>query len=271
MNCNKKIGFIGAGNMASAIIDGIISKNFADSSDIYVFDIIEQKLEEYKSRGINTVLHIKDLIISSDIIFLAVKPQNISEVLNEISLLNIGINNKIFVSIAAGISIDYIKSIIGTDKKVIRVMPNIPLLLGYGASALSYAEPVSLSEFETVLGVFKTSGIAEVLDESQMNSIISLNGSSPAFVYMFAKALIGGGVMQGIDEDIAASLVFQTILGSAYMLINSGETPQQLIDRVSSPGGTTIAALNSFKSNNFNKIIENAMLACTKRADELGK
>lgn len=263
----KKIGFIGAGNMATAIINGIVSKKLYDASFIYVYDIDEIKLNSFKVRGMNPLSSITQITENCDIIFLAVKPQNFHEVLTEVKQCYR--NSSIIVSIAAGISTAKIKSYLGEDAKVIRTMPNTPLMLGYGATALSLVPPVKEDEFDEVLKIFGAVGVTEILPEDKMNEVISVNGSSPAYVYLFAKAIVDAAVKQGIDYNVALNLTVNTFLGSSYMLLNSGKTPDELIKMVSSPGGTTLKALEIFENLDFSNITLKAMDACTKRAKEL--
>lgn len=261
----RKIGFIGCGNMATAIIKGI-SKNGILPSDIYVYDIDSEKVSNFVNLGMNACDGERDVVKKSDIVFLAVKPQVFEGVLKTIGDCS---KDTVFVSIAAGITTDTIKRILGYNAKVVRVMPNTPLLLGLGATALSFVEPVSEDEFKTVKSIFETSGIVEQVDESMMNAIISVNGSSPAYVYYFAKAVADGAKNQGIDGNTALKLFAKVLEGSAKMLVESGHTPEQLIDMVCSKGGTTIEAVRILERDNVDKTIDEAMKACTKRAEEL--
>jgi len=266
---NKKIGFIGAGNMATAIISGIIKSQLILANDINAFDLSNVACEKMETFGVNVLKNACSVVESSDIIFLAVKPQTYPDVLKEISFCSF--EKKIVVTIAAGISSDYIKGYLGENCKIVRAMPNTPLLLGCGATALSACSSVSDEEFNSVRDIFSASGSVCRLDEKDMNSVISVNGSSPAYIYLFAKAIIDGAKEQNIDPETAKALIAQTLIGSAYMLTQSGNTPEELIKMVSSPGGTTLAALDVFYKNNFEQIIKNAMTACTNRAEELGK
>jgi pyrroline-5-carboxylate reductase len=264
-----KIGFIGAGNMAGAIIECLCKKNVVNPSNLWIFDIDEAKCKTFSERGINTAPNISNISNLCDVVFLCVKPQNFEEVLNQIK--DHMKSNLIIVSIAAGISVQYIKNIIGKDSKVIRTMPNTPLMLGIGAIAMSHCAPVTLDEFNMVKGYFDATGIVEVVPEDKMNAVISVNGSSPAYVYLFAKAIIEGAGKQGIDAELAKKLFAQTLIGSAKMITDSGKSPDELIKMVSSPGGTTLKALETFYNNHFEQIIIDAMLNCTKRAEELGR
>lgn len=263
----KNIGFIGAGNMASAIIDGILSRNLYPASNVGVYDISESAVNKQILKGLKAYQSIEELANESDIIFLSVKPQNFDVVLTELaSAFSL---DKLIVSIAAGISTAKIKTYFSGNAKVIRTMPNTPLMRGFGATALSKVAPVTDAEFDEVCKIFSAVGTVAVIPEEKMNEVVSVNGSSPAYVYLFAKAMIDSAVKQGIDKKTASELVIQSVLGSAYMLRDSGLTPDELIKMVSSPGGTTLEALKVFDESNLHETVDNAMLACTKRAKEL--
>ena len=265
----KRLGFIGAGNMATAIINGILKNKAKPANMISVFDLDGEKLSAMKEKGGDTVSTGIELTEKSDIIVLAVKPQNYEEVLSEIkSAVH---QDKVFVTIAAGISIEYVQRQLGKNCPMVRVMPNTPLLLGKGATAVCRSENISEEDFSEIYDMFALSGEAVVLPESQMNEIISVNGSSPAYVYLFAKAMVDYAVSVGIDGDVALKLVCKTFEGSAEMLRSSGDSPETLIQKVSSKGGTTIEALKILNERNVPDAIKEAMAACTKRAEELGK
>lgn len=264
----KRIGFIGAGNMATAIIKGLIAQK-GSGSFINVFDVSSEKLDEISKLGVNAFLSSQDVVNNSDIIVLAVKPQNYAEVLD--ALKDVVSTDKTFVSIAAGISINYVQSALGCECPVVRVMPNTPLLLKKGASALCPSDNISEDDKQIVYDMFAGSGVCEYITEDHMNEIIAVNGSSPAYIYVFAKAMADYAVSVGIDYDKALNLICATLEGSAAMLKESGDTPDVLIEKVSSKGGTTIEALNKLREHGFTEAIDDAMKACTKRAEELGK
>ena len=264
----KSIGFIGAGNMATAIIKGLIAQK-GSGSFINVFDVSSEKLDEISKLGVNAISSSQDVVKNSDIIVLAVKPQNYAEVLE--ALKEVVSTDKTFVSIAAGISINYVQSALGCECPVVRVMPNTPLLLKKGASALCPSGNISEENKQIVYDMFAGSGVCEYITEDHMNEIIAVNGSSPAYIYMFAKAMADYAVSVGIDYDKALNLICATLEGSAAMLKESGDTPDVLIEKVSSKGGTTIEALNKLREHGFTEAIDDAMKACTKRAEELGK
>lgn len=265
----NKIGFIGAGNMANAIISGIIGSKIAQANNIYVYDLIKEKCDVLQAKGMNICINEHEVAEKCDVIFFAVKPQNYIDTIDHIK--NVDLVGKVIVSIAAGISTQYIEQLYGCSCAIVRVMPNTPLLIGKGATALCKNANVTEQQFTDVCKIFESSGIVEIMQEKDMNSVISVNGSSPAYIYLMAKAMIDSAVSQGIPAEQASGLVYQSILGSAYMLMQSGKTPQELIDMVTSPGGTTLAALQQFEKDDFCKAIDNAMKACTKRAEELGK
>ncbi|MBQ3970412.1 MAG: pyrroline-5-carboxylate reductase [Clostridia bacterium] len=264
----KKIGFIGAGNMATAIIDGLLRDNPENAVNITVFDVMKDKLDVMNKKGVNTADSADKVVSDSDITVLAVKPQNYAEVLESIKpAVN---SDKVIVTIAAGISTDYIAKTIECECPMVRVMPNTPLLLGAGATAVSRRN-ISDEDFKCVYDMFANGGVVEILDETQMNSVIAVNGSSPAYIYLFAKAMADYAKKEGIDESAALRLICATLKGSAEMLENSGDTPDTLIKKVSSPGGTTLKALEKLEEKDFYQSIIEAMDACTKRADELSK
>ena len=265
---NKRIGFIGAGNMATAIINGILGNNAKLPSELNVFDVDKAKLELMAQKGVEAASSCSELAEKSDIILLAVKPQNYDEVLNDIK--DSVTDDKVIVTIAAGISIEYIRKRLGRNVPAVRVMPNTPLLLGKGASAVCPSENISEEELEEVSRMFSLSGDVAILPESKMNAVIAVNGSSPAYVYLFAKAMLDYAVSVGIDREAALSLICKTFEGSAEMLRSSGDSPDVLIDKVSSKGGTTIEALKVLRERNVPEAIIDAMAACTKRAEELG-
>lgn len=263
------VGFIGAGNMAGAIINGILRAGVHPAGDMMVFDISEEKRHEFEQKGLRSAASVSTVVADSDIVFLAVKPQNFADVLEQAK--QTVTKEKLFVTIAAGISIRYITDSLSCDCPVIRAMPNTPLLVAKGATALCRSDSVTDNDFAFIRSIFEACGTVEILREDQINISTSVNGSGPAYVYLFAKAAADSAARQGIEQDAALRLFCQTLIGSAEMLLHSGHTPDELIKMVSSPGGTTLKALDVFYSRGFEAIIDEAMLACTKRAEELGK
>lgn len=261
----EKLGFIGAGNMASALIKGIAASN--SKVEIHAFDVDGAKLKTLSQFGIIAEASSVELVKNCKYVLLAVKPQVVPAVLEEIKSAVTA--DKVIISIAAGISEEYIRKMTIPTAKVVLVMPNTPALLGVGAFAVARDEMLSDDEFEFVKSVLDTCGITEEVPIGKMKEVIAINGSSPAFIYLFAKGFADYAKKVGIDSDVAMRLFAQTLIGSAKMLTDSGMTPDELIKQVSSPGGTTIAGLS--KLGELPMIVDDACEACTARAYELSK
>jgi len=260
------LGIIGAGNMAGAIINGVLHNGLLDAQKLCVYDTDEAKLAALGDRGVRLCASNAEVVLRSDVIVLAVKPQSMKEVLGQIKGQTDG---KCMVSIAAGVPSAFIKSVLEKDAYVVRVMPNTPMLLGQGAIAIAQAQNVPKSLYDAAVSVFSCSGQVVFLPEEKLNEIIGVNGSSPAFFFRMAKAMRDAAEKQGIDPDVALKLIIKTMEGSAAMLKNAGSTPEELIKQVSSPGGTTVAALGAFDELGFDTLVGDAMTRCTKRAYEL--
>jgi pyrroline-5-carboxylate reductase len=258
---NKKIGFIGSGNMGSAMIKGIVSSNLVESKDIYVSDIDEIKLKTIKEKlGVNVTTKSKELVANVDIIVLSVKPNIYSIVLNEIK--NEIKDDMLIITIAAGISIDFVENIIGNDKKIIRTMPNTPALVNEGMAAICPNKNINEDELKLVVSIFESFGKAEVLKEYLIDSVIAVSGSSPAYVFKFIEAMADGAVLGGMPRDKAYKFAAQAVLGSAKMVLETGMHPAELKDMVCSPGGTTIEAIASLEKNRFSGTVIEAMEKC---------
>ena len=264
---NKTISFIGTGNMAFAIIGGLTSENSSlpvPKSQITLYDANAEQYKRFVG-DFNIAATIGEAI-ESDIIFLAVKPQNYATVLSEIAGANL--DGKIIISIAAGISTEYVEKILGKCA-VIRTMPNTPLLVGKGLTALCRNKRVSDEDFDLVEQIFAASGSTIRLEESEMNKIIPATSSSPAYVFLFIKAICDGAAAQGLKCDDIRKAVCDAVIGSASLAKESELSLEELIRMVTSPKGTTEQAMNVFYSEGFENIVSKAMDACLKRADEL--
>lgn len=259
------LGFLGAGNMGGAIIRGLSAKK-TDIS-IYAYEKDEEKLSALSQYGVTACRDEKELVKTSDYILLAVKPQILPLVLETIK--DEITPDKVIISICAGISETFIRNRTIADAKVVLVMPNTPMMLGLGASAISRAENVSDSEFEIAKSVIASCGIAVEVPINKMKEVIAINGSSPAFIYLFAKGFVDYAKSVGISDEAAMELFAQSLVGSAKMLTDSGMTVDELIKQVSSPGGTTIAGLEKLYEGELTKTVDNCCKACTKRAYEL--
>ncbi len=259
----NRLGVIGTGNMGSAIIRGV--KKSALDIEIYAFDKDGEKL---KSLPVRICADERDVVKNSKYVLLSVKPQVLGEALDRIA--GEVTAETVFISICAGISEEFIRKHTIPNVKVILVMPNTPMLLGFGASAVSRDKKITDEEFAFAKSVFSCCGIAEEIPMDKMKEIICVNGSSPAFIYLFAKGFVDYAAENGIDPEAALRLFAASLIGSAKMLTDSGMTADQLIQQVSSPGGTTIAGLEKlYKGEIVNDVIS-ACKACTERAYELG-
>ncbi len=273
-----KIGFIGAGNMGFAIMKGIAESELCNNTamdsasrsiKLYAYDPNGEQVKRLAQYGVTACTSEQEIMEKCTYVFLAVKPQIIEGVLETVAPFTTA--DTIFVSIAAGITAEFIASKTIPHAKVILVMPNTPLLLGEGASALSHNDQVADDEFEVVLNIFNVCGKAAVITPDKMKEIIAVNGSSPAFIYLFAKGFMEYAKKEGISEEVALSLFAQTLIGSAKMLTDSGMTVDELIRQVSSPGGTTLAGLDALYEGKLTDIVGDACDRCTKRAYELSK
>ncbi len=267
MSC-KKIGFIGCGNIASAIIGGACSIGYIKYENIYLFDPDSLKTEPFSEKGAVVCNSARELVSLCDYIFLTVKPQIYDTVLSDIAVLS---NGKCFVSVAAGITIDYVKKLLGFDAAVIRVMPNTPLMFGGGATAIVCREPVSYDDFSFVRQLFLCSGACVEVSEELINTVTAISGSAPAYVLRFINVLINFAVSNGMSEDDAKTLILATVSGSALMAEESDDTIDTLIKNVTSPNGTTYAGLCSMDNTGFDSSLKECLEATLKRAQELTK
>lgn len=252
-----KVGFIGCGNMATAIINGITSNNAINGEDVYAFDIYAPATEKLKkSLNINACNCEKDVVSSSDIIFLAVKPNIQASVLNTIDG---EIGDKLLISIAAGKTIDFIESNLKCKAKIVRVMPNINAKVSEAISAYCFNELVNDEDKANVELLLNGIGKVLCLDESFFPLFGVIGGCGPAFAYMFIDAMARAGVKNGMKKSDALMISAQTVLGSAKMILESDEHPWQLIDNVCSPGGTTIEGVTSLQADGFEAAVHNAV------------
>jgi len=263
----KKIGFIGAGNMGSAIAGGLISCGALKASDILVTDIDTKKADEFAKNGAKVLGSAVEIAKEADVVILAVKPQVYAKVLVDLSEHT----KPLYVSIAAGITIDYIKQFFKDPVRVIRVMPNTPSLISEGMTVISTDKPATDDDLATVCEIFESIGLIEVMQESYMNAVVAVSASSPAYVYMMIEAMADAAVLDGIPRETAYRLAAQAVAGSAKMVLETGIHPGDLKDKVCSPNGTTIRAVASLEKSGFRSSIIGAMRECTKRANELTK
>lgn len=267
---DKKLGFIGTGNMGSAILKSVVKSGIINADRIFLFDIDKKKADQLAAEtGVIAMDSSSEVVRESDLILLAVKPNTIKKALAECK--DEFTAGKTLISIAVGVPIKFYKSIIGDDKKVVRVMPNTPALVGEGMTLISCPPEVTTEECAEVMELFSCVGKAELLDEKLMSEVTALTGSSPAYVYMFIEAMTDAAVQSGIPRNMAYKLAAQSVLGSAKMVLETGMHPGELKDQVCSPGGTTIEAVSALEKNGFRYSIIDAMNKCTKKAIDIGK
>ncbi len=267
---NKRIGFIGCGAMGSAMINRFLNNKKVLPEDIMACDIKQNHIEELKCKfNIKKTIQSKEVLDFAQTIFLAVKPQDMPVVLEDIK--KDVTDRHLLVSAAAGITISEILGIVNSNKKVIRLMPNTPCLIGSGMTVLSPGQKVNEAELCFVKELLESLGKVEVLEEKLMDAVTGISGSGPAYVFTFIEALADGGVKAGLPRETALLLAGQTVLGAAEMIMETGEHPSVLKDKVTSPGGTTIAGIYALEKESFRGTVMSAVEAAAGRSKELGK
>ncbi len=266
---NLNVGFIGAGNMGYAMIKYILESKNGFIDKINVFDTDTSKLESLtKNNRITIKPNNTSVIWDSEVIILAVKPNVVRDVLE--TCKDAFDDTKIFVSIAVGIPIIFYKEILGKDKKVIRVMPNTPALVGEGMTLITHEENIPKKDLENIKKIFELFSKVEFIDEKHMNAATALTSSSPAYVYMFIEAMADAAVLMGIPRSLAYKLGSQAVLGSAKMVLETNLHPGVLKDQVCSPEGTTIEAVRCLEKNGLRFALIEAMQECAKKAKLIG-
>tara|TARA_Y100000310_G_scaffold342230_2_gene444431 strand:+ start:18 stop:812 length:795 start_codon:yes stop_codon:yes gene_type:complete len=263
-----KIGFIGSGNMAKALMKGILDKSVCSKDDLVSSDIFPEVLEKIKNElGISVTENNNEVVKNSELIFLAVKPQVMDKVLEGVKE---DIGEKIIVSIAAGVQIKQMENVLG-DKKIVRVMPNTPCLVGEMAAGYSVNSQLSPEDKEKVKKVLESSGVAFEMEESKLDAVTGLSGSGPAFVARLIESFTEAGVKNGLEKDVAYALSLKTFLGTAKLLEEMKLEPAKLVEMVSSPNGTTVAGREVLESSDYKEVIEKTISRAKERSEELGK
>ncbi len=278
MLSDKTIGFIGCGNLATAVIRGLISSGAVPASRIFVNDLNRERLAHMAETHKVVVFNKKfEIVEKADIIIIAVKPCDVDGVLTEIApeLTKGKGEGKLLVSVAAGVTIDRFLGVLGTGElKVVRAMPNLPVIVREGATCLVAGPGVGTLELKLAEAVFGAVGSTVTLtDEALMDAVTALSGSGPAYIYLVVEALIEAGVEAGIPANSARALALQTVLGAASAALDPevGRSPEELREMVTSPGGTTAAALAVLEKAGVRGAFKEALKAATKRSVELSK
>lgn len=269
MSDSPRVGFVGTGRMATALAGGLVSSGFCPAASIVGSDVVPAAAEAFaESTGGAVVESNAEVAERSDVIVLAVKPQQMSEVLAGLAPA-VGPDHLV-VSIAAGITLQALSEGLGESTRLVRVMPNTPCLVGISASAFAVGTSATDADADLVSRLLTTVGVALPVKEPLIDAVTGLSGSGPAYVYEVIEALSDGGVLCGLPRDVALQLAAQTVKGAAEMVLVTGEHPGVLKDAVASPGGTTIAGLAELERAGLRGTLINAVEAATRRSRELG-
>ncbi|MCA1061833.1 pyrroline-5-carboxylate reductase [Rossellomorea sp. AcN35-11] len=267
---DKTIGFIGCGNMAQAIMGGLLKSGLVDDHLVKASARTEETLDKVaRTFGVGVTSDNRSVAAFSDIVFLAVKPDQYGDIIRSIkdSLKE----DAIVITIAAGITMDWMENHLSKSMKIVRTMPNTPSLVGEGMTAYCVNKEVNEDDLGVVHALLESFGKAEMVEESLMDAIPAVSGSSPAYVFMFIEALADGAVLSGIPRKQAYQLASQAVLGAAKMVLETGAHPGELKDAVCSPGGATIEAVAALEKNGFKGTILTAMEACSQKSKALGE
>jgi pyrroline-5-carboxylate reductase len=267
---SHSIGFIGAGNMAEALIRGLVRGDHVPAAQLLVSGPRRERLDELAQQfGIGVTTDNRDVARASNLLVLAVKPQILDRVLREIGdALH---PDALVVSIAAGVDTATIEEMLAPGVRVVRAMPNTPALVGAAATALAAGKLASEADLATARALFDAVGITVVLDESHLDAVTGLSGSGPAYIFLILEALADAGVKVGLSRRDAQRLAAQTVMGSAKLLLDTDEHPGKLKDMVTSPGGTAIAGLHTLEQGGLRTTLINAVETATRRSRELGR
>ena len=270
MPLGKKIAFLGAGNMAEALVKGLLRAGIAAQSDVICAEPRLDRREELAKRyGVTALASNLEAAEQADVVVLSVKPQTMEDLLDEIAPAID--HRKLVISIAAGISIHAIARKLGAGVRIVRTMPNTPALVGAGATALARGAHATDADLGEAKRLFEAVGIAHVVDEHLLDAVTGLSGSGPAFVFLAIEALADGGVKVGLARPVAMALAAQTVMGAAKLVLETGEHPGRLTDQVTSPGGTAIAGVHALEDGGLRAALIAAVDAATRRSRELGE
>jgi pyrroline-5-carboxylate reductase len=269
MSTIPRIGFVGAGRMAAALARGWIAAGLVAADRLAASDPLQQARDSFATEtGVHPSADNASVLAASEVVFLAVKPQTMSAVLPEVALRLKP--HHLVVSVAAGITLAQLQAVLGTDCRLVRVMPNTPALVGASAAGFTPANAATADDVALVDRLLNAVGRAFRLPEHLLDAVTGLSASGPAFVAVTIEALADGGVRVGLPRDVALILAAQTVLGTARMVLEAGLHPAALKDMVASPGGTTIAGLHALERGGLRAALIDAVQAATLRATELG-
>lgn len=268
---NKKISFIGGGNMAQALISGLIGCGVKPNL-ITVADPSSEVRQQLSDQGMNTVdptADAKAAVVDADVVVLAVKPQVMKAV---VSAFSDALTDQLVISVAAGLSTDLLSDMLGGYPTIVRAMPNTPAMIQMGATGLYGTDATNEAQKQLATAVMEASGLVMWVDnESQMHAVTAVSGSAPAYMFYFIESMVKGGMDLGLSEEQASALAMQTMMGAAKMAMESPDAPSELRRRVTSPNGTTQAAVESMQESDIGALIQKAMQACADRSQALSE
>lgn len=260
------LGFIGCGHMGMAIARGSVQHEYLERWKVLVYDHNESNMKTARGERFGLAADEREVAENAHIVLLAVNPKQADAALEKIK----GTHPECLLSIVTGLSISHIQEMIGTNVPIIRAMPNTPLQIGQGSTALCRSENCPADEYDFVFQMFASMGVARTIPENQMNAIVAVHGSVPAYVYYFIECILKDAVSRGIDEESARALLVQTVIGSGSLLKNNaGKDIEEFVNEVASKGGTTIEAISELKRQNLEKVVHEANEKCIQRAEEL--
>lgn len=269
MASEVKIGFLGAGKMASALAKGFIHAGLASADQLIASDPMKEARSEFEKLGAHATLEARDVFEAADIVFIAVKPAQVGDLLkNESAHIR---HRHLIISIAAGVTLSKLEAALPEHIRVVRVMPNTPALIGASASAYALGSTASQEDAATVQRLLASVGVAIEVKEALLDAVTGLSGSGPAYAYMIIEALSDGGVAAGLPRDVATKLAAQTMMGSARMVLETGLHPGALKDMVTSPGGTTIEGVHELEKGGLRAALISAVRVASDKSRKLGQ
>lgn len=261
-----KFGILGFGNMGSAIAEGALLQGVVKAGNVYVYNRSLPAMDKARDLGFNTVGSEDELWKASDVVLLAVKPQFMEEALNNIDETD---ETKAVISVAAGLTTERLRAMMPGPVRILRTMPNTPVMVGEGVTAFCEGSDLTAEELEFAEDVFGSIGIVQWVRESDINAVGALSGGAPAYAAMFIEALADGGVKAGLKRDVAYKLAAQTLLGASKMVLDMGLHPGQLKDMVTSPKGTTIEAVEALEKGGFRYAVMDAVVKATEKGSKM--
>lgn len=268
-NMNLKIGFLGAGRMATALAQGLLNAGICRKDQLLASDVDRGQCERFeKETGIKTCVANDEIAVFGDVAILAVKPNHVDEVLASIRY---PFGKKLLISIAAGVSLAGLEKGLDSKARVIRAMPNTPALVSAGATGYAGGKNATKEDMKTAETIFNSIGLSFALPEKMLDAVTGLSGSGPAYIFLVIEALSDGGVEMGLPRDVALKLAAQTVLGAAKLTLHTGKHPGELKDMVTSPGGTTIEGLHALENAGIRAAFMQAVKAATEKSKKLGE